>query len=215
MALDEASLTPRAGAEAISGPALEELARIPGWTEAVINRLSHLINPEVLHAIVRQSEARSFNRVNERWPAADLVSSNRYIAASRYVPKYDDAQERWSCGSRRCTTATSRSAVIDEDLCFPATSCNCADGGYAGRPVRLRWLFMAWRKEGSGNQLCRSDELVAVGSRVERGISKQRYKGLGEMNPEQLWETTMDPKVRRLLRSRSKMPLVRIRFSRR
>jgi DNA gyrase subunit B len=198
LALDEAVLMPRAGAEAISGQALEELARSWLMTEAVIERISHLVNPEILQALVQHNLKLDLASEAAAQASADLLSEHA-AKGTRIVPKYDDIQERWTLRVERIHHGNLKVGLIDEDLLLSGdylqlrrTAETLADLFGAG----------AYMARGEKKQLVTNfgSAMTWLLNDVERGISKQRYKGLGEMNPDQLWETTMDPKVRRLLR---------------
>jgi DNA gyrase subunit B len=115
LALDEAALTPRASAEPIVGPALEELARSWLLTVAVIERISHLVNPEILQALVQHNLKLDLTNEETTHASADLVAKHVRIGV-RVVPKYDDIQERWTLRVERMHHGNLKVGLIDEDL---------------------------------------------------------------------------------------------------
>ena len=109
-------------------------------------------------------------------------------------------------------------AEVDEDLLEPAVQelwempklARLAET-LAAMGLDLKWyevvrdektkpLFKAKIDRSKSNGYSLKDLLEVVRGAGRSGASIQRYKGLGEMNPEQLWETTMDPKRRKLLK---------------
>jgi DNA gyrase subunit B len=198
IALEGASLTPREGAEPIVGDTLGGLARSYLLAEAVINRLSGHIDPEALHALLHHDLELSL--VSE--PAAQASAARLADVMPRELKvraAYDDVAETWHIAIERMRHGNRRLSRIEEAFVVSGdyrTIRNAAEAlsGLIGESALAR------RGDKSQPVATFAEAIQWLLSEVDRGLTKQRYKGLGEMNPEQLWETTMDPAVRRLLR---------------
>jgi DNA gyrase subunit B len=198
LALDGAALTPGLATAAIEGAALEELAKSYLTSEAIIRRLSDFIDADALHALIAND--LELGLADEAAAQESATSLRRVLAEKLAVSVvFDDKSETWQLRLEKMRHGNLRVSIIDEGF--------LVSGDY----VQLRkTAHLLAGLIGSDASIRRGEKTHAVDSfaaamqwllnDVERNLGKQRYKGLGEMNPEQLWETTMDPKVRRLLK---------------
>ncbi len=197
-ALNQSEIIPAAGADALAGAALEKIAREYLLSEAVIDRLDRVINPEVLHVLLDLPALSVSDEKSARESAAILTKAVGDDALT-IVAEAIEAEEEWQLVIRKNLHGNNYTTHIDKDF---------LESGDYQQLVQTGLVLQGLISEGAVAK--RGEKVQAIATfkdgldwlieEVKRNVAIQRYKGLGEMNPEQLWETTMDPKVRILLK---------------
>ncbi|MEO5766099.1 MAG: DNA topoisomerase (ATP-hydrolyzing) subunit B [Casimicrobiaceae bacterium] len=198
VALKGAELTPGTGQPALAAESFGNVAREYLLAEAVIERLARVIEPAALRAMLNGVRADLDTEAAANASAAALQAAIDDPEV-RVEARYDAASESRRIVFVRTHHGTPHASAIDADFLASGDAAQIR----AAADV-LQDLIHA------GAVVKRGDKQLAVKSfkdaldwllgEARNSVAIQRYKGLGEMNPEQLWETTMDPRVRRLLR---------------
>jgi DNA gyrase subunit B len=200
LALADAELYTTANAEPLKKEPLEQMANQYVLAEAVIERASRLIDEEVLHALLRQPTQLDLSSGKAAQDSAKALAAVLGPLGMKVEAKYDEKSERNVLAVSRTQHGIVRHCYIDADFV------QSGDYGQIERTAKvLQGLLSdgAYVKRGEQQRAIKEfrEAIDWLLEEVQRGVGIQRYKGLGEMNPEQLWETTMDPKTRRLLKA--------------
>ncbi|POR45221.1 DNA gyrase subunit B [Paraburkholderia eburnea] len=202
LALNGSELVPGENATPISGDALGELARSYQLARGVVDRLSRLYDVRALEAIM---DGVAIDLSSEESTEASARALEAHLRDDplkpevSVVPMYDPVREQRSLRVERRHHGNVKVSVIDEEFQLTADYQQLVNTAntFKGLIGKNAIIKRGERSMAVNDFKSAMKWLIAD---AERNVSKQRYKGLGEMNPEQLWETTMDPAVRRLLR---------------
>jgi len=201
LALNEAELYTSANAQALSTDALAEVAKQYLLAEAVIERESRIIDSEALHVLLNYPiELDLSSQDNAQHSADELVKHYRDIKNIKIQATYNEKQESYVLSIIRTQHGVARHTVIDKDFL------NSGDYVQIVKTAHMLHGLLgegAYIKRGDHTQPIKEfrEAINWILTEVQRGIGIQRYKGLGEMNPDQLWDTTMNPNTRRLLKT--------------